>query len=47
MNIGRMIGGIGLLILVFLVLSRGKETTSILTSLASASTSTIKTLQGR
>lgn len=42
-----VIGGIGLLIMLYLVLINGKQTTSIINSLASNSVKGIKTLQGR
>jgi hypothetical protein len=47
MNIGKVIAGMGLLIAVYLVLSRGDDTAKIVTALASNTTSTIKALQGR
>lgn len=39
--------GIGLLIAVYLFLSRGSDTVNIINSLASNTTAGIKTLQGR
>lgn len=42
-----VIGGIGLLIMLYLVLINGKQTTSIINSIASNSVAGIKTLQGR
>jgi hypothetical protein len=42
-----VLGGIGLLIGIYLFLARGKESVSIINSLASNSISGIKTLQGR
>lgn len=42
-----VIGGIGILIAIYLFLSQSKATTSIISSMASNATSGIKTLQGR
>ncbi|WP_162833761.1 MULTISPECIES: hypothetical protein [Exiguobacterium] len=42
-----VIGGMGLLIMLYLFLSNGKQTTSIINSVAGNSIKGIKTLQGR
>jgi hypothetical protein len=42
-----VIGGIGVLIAIFLFLNNGGATTKIISSLASNATAGIKTLQGR
>lgn len=47
MNIGKILAGMGILIGMYLVLSRGSESANIIKSLASATTSTVSTLQGR
>lgn len=47
MNIQRTIAGIGLLIFVFLLLNNGKQTVSVIETIASNSIRGIKTLQGR
>jgi hypothetical protein len=42
----KIFGGIGLLILVFLLLSRAEETNTVVSALAQALTSNIRALQG-
>lgn len=42
-----IVGGIGLLIMLYLFLSNGKQTTSIINAVAGNSVKGIKTLQGR
>lgn len=42
-----VIGGIGLLIMLYLVLINGRQTTSIISAIATNTTQGIKTLQGR
>lgn len=42
-----IVGGIGLLIMLYLFLANGKQTTSIINSIAGNSVKGIKTLQGR
>lgn len=42
-----VLSGIGLLIFVFLLLSRGDETVDIIKTIADSSVSGIRTLQGR
>ena len=46
-NVYKVVAGIGMLILVFLLVSNAKETGSIIQTLASNSILGIKTLQGR
>jgi len=46
-NIYKIISGIGMLILVYLLLSHGTTTASIIETLASNSIKGVKTLQGR
>lgn len=46
-RISDWIAGIGMLIALFLVLSRSRETVSIINSFASNATAGIKVLQGR
>lgn len=43
----QILSGIGILIGIYLFLSRGKETTSIINAIAYNATQGIKTLQGR
>lgn len=43
----KVLSGIGILIGIYLFLSRGKETASIINTIASNATMGIKTLQGR
>jgi hypothetical protein len=47
MNIGKVISGIGVLIAVYLFVSRADETATIINTIASNSVAGIKTLQGR
>jgi hypothetical protein len=42
-----VISGMGILIAIFLFLNNGRETTSIINSIATNTTAGIKTLQGR
>lgn len=42
-----VIGGVGLLIMLYLVLINGRQTTAIINTVASNSVAGIKTLQGR
>jgi len=46
-NVYKIISGIGMLILVYLLLANGSNTTNIISSIASNATTGIKTLQGR
>lgn len=46
-RIASIVGGIGILIGIYLFLSHGSETTSIIRTMASSATAGIKTLQGR
>ena len=46
-RIGDIIAGIGFLIAIFLFLSRPEATTNIINSIANASVSSIRVLQGR
>lgn len=46
-HVSEWMGGIGMLIFVYLVLSNGDESVNIIKALASSGTSAIKTLQGR
>lgn len=47
MNLGKIIAGIGLLIGIYLFVSRAGDTTKIINSLATNSIAGIKVLQGR
>lgn len=46
-HLSHWLSGIGILIFVYLVLSKGDESVSIIKAIASSGTSAIKTLQGR
>jgi hypothetical protein len=45
--LSKMLSGIGILIAIYLFLSRGKDTVAIINTIASNATQGIKTLQGR
>jgi hypothetical protein len=47
MNLGKVIAGVGLLIGIYLFVSRAGDTTKIINSLATNSINGIKVLQGR
>lgn len=47
MNIGKIIAGIGLLIGIYLFISRADETSKVINTIANNSILGIKTLQGR
>lgn len=46
-HLSTWLSGIGILIFVYLILSQGDKTTSIIDSIASGGNNIIKTLQGR
>lgn len=46
-HISDVLGGIGILIAIYLFLSNGKQTTNIISSLLTNGTNAIKVLQGR
>lgn len=46
-HLSNWLSGIGILIFVYLVLSKGDESVSIIRAIASGGNSAIKTLQGR
>lgn len=46
-TIAKVLAGTGLLIGIYLILSKSKETTSIVNSLGGVYTSSVKVLQGR
>ena len=47
MSLGKILGGIGVLIAIYLVISKGDETTKIISTIAKNSIAGIQTLQGR
>lgn len=47
MNLGKMIAGIGILIAIYLFVSRSSETSKIISTIATNSVAGIKVLQGR
>lgn len=46
-NVGKFVGGIGVLIAIYLFLSQGNSTVNIINTFAGNSIAGIKTLQGR
>lgn len=46
-NVTKIVSGIGLLILVYLIVTNGMSVATIISSIATNSTAGIKTLQGR
>lgn len=46
-EIGKIAGGIGLLVALYLIVVDYQGTASVISSIASATTGTVKTLQGR
>jgi hypothetical protein len=47
MNLGKVIAGVGVLIAIYLFLSKANDTAKIISTFASNSIAGIKTLQGR